>query len=75
MGGTYRRAVAPHAGYGARVRAGAARHRARAPWPLLPRECAPRHAAEREFFIDNLLVRIHLILEIILVDRPCAMGV
>jgi len=30
---------------------------------------------EREFFIDNLMVRIHLILERILVDRPCAMGV
>jgi hypothetical protein len=30
---------------------------------------------EREFFIDNLLVRIHLIIEIILVDRPCAVGV
>ena len=32
-------------------------------------------AAEREFLIDNLLVRIHLIIEMILVDRPCAMGV
>jgi hypothetical protein len=30
---------------------------------------------EREFFIDNLLVRIHLIIEIILVDRPGAIGV
>jgi len=30
---------------------------------------------EEEFFIDNLLVRIHLIIEIFLVDRPCAMGV
>jgi len=29
---------------------------------------------EREFFIDNLLVRIHLITEMILADRPCAMG-
>ena len=28
---------------------------------------------EREFFIDTLLVRIHLIIEMILVDRPCAM--
>ena len=28
---------------------------------------------EREFFIDNLLVRNHLIIEMILVDRPCAM--
>jgi len=30
---------------------------------------------QREFFIDNLLVRIHLIMEMVLVDRPCAMGV
>ena len=30
---------------------------------------------EREFFIDNLLVRIHSISEMIVVDRPCAMGV
>ena len=30
---------------------------------------------ERDLFIDNLLVRIHLIIERILVDRPCAMGV
>ena len=30
---------------------------------------------EREFFIDNLMVRIHLIIVMILVDRPCAMGV
>ena len=29
---------------------------------------------EREFFIDNLLVRIHLIIKMVLVDRPCAMG-
>ena len=29
---------------------------------------------EREFFIDNLLVRIYLIIEMILVDRPCTMG-
>ena len=28
---------------------------------------------ESEFFVDNLLVRIHLIIEIILVDRPYAM--
>ena len=25
-------------------------------------------------FIDNLLVQIHLIIEMILVDLPCAMG-
>ena len=30
---------------------------------------------DREFFIANLLVRIHLIIEIILEDRPRAMGV
>ena len=30
---------------------------------------------QREFFIDNLLVRIHLIIEMILVNRPCAMTV
>jgi len=30
---------------------------------------------EREFFIDNFLVRIRLIIEMILVDRPYAMGV
>ena len=30
---------------------------------------------EREFFIENLLVRIHLIIEMILGDRPCAMEV
>ena len=30
---------------------------------------------EREFFIDNLLVRIQFIIQIILVHRPCAMGV
>ena len=30
---------------------------------------------EREIFIDNLLVRVHLIIEMILVDRPCASGV
>jgi len=34
-----------------------------------------RVSVEREFFIDNLLVRIHLIIEMILVDRPCTMGV
>ena len=29
---------------------------------------------EREFFIDNLLVRSHLIIEMLSVDRPCAVG-
>ena len=31
--------------------------------------------SQREIFIDNLMVRDHLIIEMILVDRPCAMGV
>jgi len=41
------------------------------------RDTDRRHAArlEREFFIDNLLVRIHLIVEMIIVDRPGAMRV
>ena len=34
-----------------------------------------QEGGEREFFIDNLLVRIHLIIEMILVDQPCAMEV
>jgi hypothetical protein len=29
---------------------------------------------ERDFFIDNLLVGIDLIIEMILADRPCTMG-
>ena len=29
----------------------------------------------REFLFDNLLVRIHFIISMILVDRPCAMAV
>jgi len=33
------------------------------------------HSTERGFFIDNLLVRVHVIIEIILVDRPYAMGI
>ena len=41
-------------------------------WTASPSRSAP---SEREFFTDNLLVRIHLILEMILVDRPCATGV
>ena len=28
---------------------------------------------EREFFVDNLLVRVHVIIEMFVVDRPCAM--
>jgi len=30
---------------------------------------------DREFVFDNLLVRIHLIIELIIVEWPCAMGV
>ena len=50
------------------------------PAPALPPViCAlllsPSPQREEEFFIDNLLVRIHLIIEMILVDRPCAMVV
>ena len=30
---------------------------------------------ESEFFMGNLLVRIHLIIEMIAVDRPCAMDI
>jgi hypothetical protein len=29
---------------------------------------------EKDFFINNLLVRIHFICKVVLVDRPCAMG-
>ena len=42
---------------------------------LAKKDRAQRSKKEREFFIDNLLVRIHLIIEMVLVDRPCAMGV
>ena len=38
-------------------------------------DVSPSLPAERDFFIDNLLVRIHLIIEMILVDRLCTMGV
>ena len=46
------------------------------PWP--PRALAFLQAPcerEREFFIDNLLVRVLFVIEMILVDRPRAMGV
>ena len=39
---------------------------------------APRFSVtyrESEFFIDDLLVPLHSIIEMVLVDRPCAMGV
>jgi len=34
-----------------------------------------RICKDKELFIDNLLVRILSIIGMILVDRPCAMGV
>ena len=30
--------------------------------------------SQREFFVDKILVRIHLIMEMVLVDRPCFKG-
>ena len=49
------------------------------PLPCSLKKPSPGNVAwadeEREFFVDNLLVRIHLIIEMILVDRPCAMRV
>jgi len=47
------------------------------PMPRKQLECSSCSCGweERELFIDNLLVRIHLIIKMILVDRPCAMGV
>jgi len=53
-------------------------HRMRvAPLHLLgmPLQRSTRSSRERDVFIDNLLVRIHLIVEIISVERPCARGV
>jgi len=41
----------------------------------VPRDGLRPWYPERELFIDNLLVLVHLIIEMILVDRPCAMGV
>ena len=35
----------------------------------------PCDQGEKKLFIDKLLVRIYLIIEMILVDEPCAMGV
>ena len=39
---------------------------------LLPR--ASRHFLKKEFFVDNLLVRIHYLIEMDLVEWPFAMG-
>ena len=35
----------------------------------------PTPGLERGFFIDNLLVLVQWIVEMIVVERPCAMGV
>jgi len=45
------------------------------PRDLCQRNRCLRANPEREFFIGNLLVRIHLIMQMIVVDRPCAIGV
>jgi len=42
--------------------------------PLRGSHIVTQQARERELFTDDLLVRIHLINEMILADRPCAMG-
>ena len=39
------------------------------------RHFALRILGQREIFIDYLLVRVHWIIEMIVVERPCAMGV
>ena len=41
--------------------------------PRLGQHPRPEGQRERELLIDDLLVRIHLIIEMTLVDRPCAM--
>jgi hypothetical protein len=38
-------------------------------------DCFDQKSREREFCIHNLLVRIHLIIEMISSERPCAMEV
>ena len=40
---------------------------------LVNKTCVVQSSAR--VFIDNLLVRFHMIVGMILVDRPCAMGV
>ena len=55
------------------------RGEARAEAPARPRgtppERDPTHRERESFFLDNLLVRIHLFNEMVLVDRSCAMGI
>ena len=50
--------------------------------PMCPAQSLQRHLCphgitcrEREILIVNLLVRVHWIIEMIVVERPCAMGV
>jgi len=43
--------------------------------PLLKKDVAFSGGREKEFFIGTLLVRIHVIIEIILVDQPCVIEV
>ena len=51
----------------------AARHVVDEVPPCLPcSQAANFH--QREFCIDNLLVRIHLIIDMILVEQPCTVG-
>jgi len=45
------------------------------PLPVIPFLVLAIGVDSRELFIGTLLVRIHLIIEMILVDRPCTMGV
>ena len=40
----------------------------------LPLQQTLTNPGEREFCIDNLLVRVYFIIEMILVEQPCAMG-
>jgi len=42
--------------------------------PLLP-PWLRLEGSEREIFIDNVLVRVHWIIEMVVAERPCAMGV
>jgi len=46
-----------------------------APKPDLFIPLSSEYGREREFFIDNLLVRMHFIIEMKLVDRACAIGI
>jgi len=43
--------------------------------PRVPLRVVRTASLGREFFIDNLLVRIRFIIEMMIPDRPCAMAV